>query len=208
MGTDYYPRLTAVAHDDKLMCEAVNTQTEIALLLAVPGLAATIIFAPLVITIFYSGKFDAAADILRWSVYGVFGRVVSWPLGFIMLAKGMGKIFFCTETFANAFYVAAIWLCTKLWGLPGTGIAFLMMYIAYTIVVYVVGYATIRTTWNSANRVHIIGFSLFLAIVGLVSALVKNPWFSYSINLILLVTSLLYCFIKLSRKAGVKLLSL
>ncbi|MFC1516562.1 O-antigen translocase, partial [Thermodesulfobacteriota bacterium] len=122
MGKDYYPRLAAVAHDNQLVSEAVNTQTEIALLLALPGLAATIIFAPLVIEIFYSGKFDASVDILRWSVYGIFGRVVSWPLAIIMLAKGMGKTFFCTETFGNLFYLVAVWSCTTLWGLPGTGV--------------------------------------------------------------------------------------
>ena len=46
MGTDYYPRLSAVAHDAGRVRDSVNTQTEIALLLAVPGLMATIIFEP------------------------------------------------------------------------------------------------------------------------------------------------------------------
>lgn len=205
MGTDYYPRLTGVAHDDKLVDESVNSQTEIALLLAVPGLAATIVFAPLVITIFYSGKFDAAVDILRWSAYGIFGRIVSWPLGFIMLAKGMGKTFFCSETFANLLHIAAIWGCTKLWGLPGTGIAFLALYAIYTPIVYTIGYAAAHVTWNRVNQLHIVAFGTTLAVVGLISALLSNPWYQYGINTVLLSLLSVYCLRRLSKKSGIGL---
>jgi len=202
MGTDYYPRLTAVAHDNQLVNESVNTQTEIALLLAVPGLAATIIFAPLAIKIFYSGRFDASVDILRWSVYGIFGRVVSWPLGYIMLAKGMGKTFFFSESFANLFYLSAVWGCTKIWGLPGTGIAFMLLYTVYTSVVYAIGYAVVDFTWNRSNYVHIAIFSLLLVAVGLISALITNPWYQYAINIVSLFAITIYCFRRLMRKSG------
>jgi PST family polysaccharide transporter len=203
MGADYYPRLTAIAHDNSRVREAVNTQTEIALLLAVPGLAATIIFAPLVITIFYSGKFDAAVDILRWSVYGIFGRIVSWPLGFVLLAKGMGKTFFCTEAFGSVFYIFAIWLCTHLWGLPGSGIAFLLLYVVYTLLVYGVAYAISRTTWNRSNLIHILIFGILLAIVGLISAFVAIHWVRWAINLLLLAAISSYSFCRLSQKSGI-----
>lgn len=72
MGTDNYPQLIAVSDDRQRVSEEVNSQTEIALLLAVLWLEATIIFASLAITLFYSGKFDRAIDILRWSVCGIF----------------------------------------------------------------------------------------------------------------------------------------
>lgn len=205
MGTDYYPRLTAIAHDNHQMSEAVNDQTEIALLLSVPGLAATIIFAPLAIMIFYSGRFDAAVDILRWSVYGIFGRMVSWPLGFIMLAKGMGGTYFWSEAFANIFYMAAIWACTQLWGLPGTGIAFMLLYVIYTVVVYSIGYSISRVTWTRANWVNIVAFGILLAVVGLVSAFVVHPVYQYLINVVLLVGTSWYCLQKLMRKSGVGL---
>jgi PST family polysaccharide transporter len=203
MAADYYPRLTAVAHDNTLISQKVNEQTEIALLLAVPGLAATIIFAPIAITIFYSGRFDAAVDVLRWSVYGIFGRIVSWPLGFIMLAKGMGKTYFCSETFANGFYLAGIWLCVKIWGLPGTGIAFLFLYVAYTILVYIIGYKISRTRWNRANVFHIVAFTSILAVIGLISALVHNPWYQYPVNTLFLAGLSVYCLGRLSQKSGV-----
>jgi len=36
MGTDYYPRLSAVAHDNKLSKQTMNQQSEIALLILAP----------------------------------------------------------------------------------------------------------------------------------------------------------------------------
>ena len=208
MTADYYPRLTAVAHDDQHICDEVNAQTEIALLLAVPGLALTIAFAPLAIALFYSGKFDAAVIILRWSVYGILGRVITWPMGFVLLAKGMGKTFFCTETLSNGFYVAAIWFCTRQWGLPGTGIAFLLMYLFSGVIIYFTVNAISRTTWTRANVIHMVSFASLLILIGLVSAWVSNPWMRYSINLVFCAGLILYCLQRLSLRSGITLYSL
>lgn len=203
MSADYFPRLAAVAHDNKLLNQAVNDQTEVALLLAVPGLAATIIFAPFVIKIFYSGKFDASIDILRWSVYGIYGRVISWPLGFVMLARGMGKTFFWSETFLNVFYLGTIWCCTKTWGLPGTGIAFMLLYVFYTAVVYAIGHSTAGVNWAVVNCVQIALFGILLISVGLISAWVADPWYQYTINIAILAGASGYCLQRLKLKAGV-----
>ncbi len=203
MSTDYFPRLTAVAHDKKLINQAVNDQTEVALLLAVPGLAATIIFAPIVIKIFYSGKFDASVDILRWSVYGIYGRVISWPLGFVMLARGMGKTFFWSETFLNVFYLGATWYCTKTWGLPGTGIAFMLLYVFYTAVVYAIGHSAAGVNWAIVNCMQIAFFGILLISVGLVSAWVTDPWYQYTINIAILACASVYCLKRLMLKSGV-----
>ena len=63
MGADFYPRLTAVATDDRECNRLVNEQAHVSLLLAGPGVIATIIFAPLVISLFYSSKFDEAVEV-------------------------------------------------------------------------------------------------------------------------------------------------
>ena len=52
MAADYYPRLTAVANDNDKVHRMINEQTQISILLALPGLAAMMIFAPMIIKIF------------------------------------------------------------------------------------------------------------------------------------------------------------
>ena len=92
MAADYYPRLTGVAGDDASVQRVVNEQSQVATLLALPGLAAMMVFAPLVIRVFYAPAFEAAVPILRWCILGILGRVFSWPLGFVLLAKGRAAL--------------------------------------------------------------------------------------------------------------------
>ena len=116
MGTDFYPRLAGVIHDHEAATRSVNEQTEIGLLLALPGLLGTLAFAPWVIRIFYSEQFLPAASLLPWFVLGVFGRVLSWPLGYIQLAKGASWWFVTTETI-----VAVLQLSLLVWMVPRFG---------------------------------------------------------------------------------------
>ncbi len=138
MGTDFYPRLTAVAGDNRRCNRLVNEQADVSILLALPGILATIALAPLVIQLFYSSKFDKAAEILCWQAVGMYLRVNSWPMGFIILAKGRGTAFFWTDVVSYSVYIGLGWLGLKVFGLAGTGMAFLGLYLFHWCVVYAV----------------------------------------------------------------------
>ena len=86
MGKDYLPRLSAIAHDNAACNNLVNEQFKIAILIAVPGIVATLTFAPLILQVFYSSDFIAAFEILRWQIMGVLLQVASWPIFSILLA--------------------------------------------------------------------------------------------------------------------------
>ena len=77
MGADFYPRLTGAAHDHALMNRLVNEQTQVGLLLAAPGVIATLAFAPLAILVLYSSEFGEATEVLRWICLGMALRVTS-----------------------------------------------------------------------------------------------------------------------------------
>jgi antigen flippase len=138
MGADFYPRLTVVAHDNRRCNQLVNEQAEISILLALPGVLATLALAPWIIQLFYSSKFDKAAEILCWQVAGTFLQVNSWPMGFIILAKGRAAAFFWTDLASYSVYVVLGWAGLKLFGLPGTGIAYLGLYAFHWCVMYIV----------------------------------------------------------------------
>jgi O-antigen/teichoic acid export membrane protein len=138
MGTDFYPRLTSVAEDNRRCNQLVNEQSEISILLALPGVLGTLAAAPWVIRLFYTSKFDLAPAILYWQVAGTFLQVNSWPLGFILVAKGRSIAYFWTELAAYSAYVLFGWLGLKYFGLPGVGMAFLGLYVFHWVMVYVV----------------------------------------------------------------------
>ena len=148
MGTDFYPSLTSISHDNEKVNALVNEQTEIGLLLAVPGLIATIVLAPWVIRIFYTDAFAQSVDLLRWFVFGCLGRVVSWPMGFIMLAKGESRLFLGTETLFGATHATVLWISLKLFGLTGVAIAFMALYVIYTIAMLFVSRHLTRFSWS------------------------------------------------------------
>ncbi|WEN42091.1 Lipid III flippase [Thauera sp. GDN1] len=150
MGADYYPRLTGVASDKPAMVRMVNEQTEIGLLLALPGLLATMALAPWILQIFYTREFLGAVELLQWFILGCLGRVISWPLGFVMLALGKGKWFLVTETGSNLLHAALIAAGLHFLGIEGVAVAFFVIYLAYILTVYLVCRHLISFAWSSA----------------------------------------------------------
>ncbi|ODS62992.1 MAG: hypothetical protein ABS41_07410 [Arenimonas sp. SCN 70-307] len=163
MGTDFYPRLTAVIHDRAEAVRAVNEQTEIGILLAVPGLLATLTFAKWMVWALYSAKFAPAADVLVLMVLGVFGRVLSWPMGFIQLSLGAGRLFMTTEaTFLAIQGLLATWLVPRN-GVAGAALAFALCYLLYTAGMAWVGHRLIGFRWSRG------ALSLVVSAAGLVT---------------------------------------
>jgi PST family polysaccharide transporter len=136
MGADFYPRLSAVAKDNGECNRLVNEQTLIGLLVAGPGVLATLTLAPLVISLFYSAKFGGAVPVLRWISLGATLQVVTWPMGFIIVAKARQNLFLVSEILWAILATGLAWTCITLWGLNGSGIAFFLAYVAHWIIVY------------------------------------------------------------------------
>jgi PST family polysaccharide transporter len=151
MGADFYPRLTASAHNDALCNRMVNEQARLGLLLAGPGAIATLTFAPVVIALFYSAKFYAAVDVLRWICLGTTLQVVTWPMGFIALAKGRANVFFWSDLAWTAVYLALAWASVSCFGLTGTGIAFFGSYVFHAFVSYGIARRLSGFRWSREN---------------------------------------------------------
>lgn len=162
MGTDYYPRLTAVIHDHTTANRLVNEQTEVALLLATPFFLAMLGLAPWVIELLYSSAFDGAVTVLRWQVLGDVLKVASWPLGFIVLAAGDGRTFLITESLGMGVLVSITWMALPFAGLQATGIAFLAAYVAYLPVMYWLARRRTGFRWDGGLFAHL-GVVLLLA---------------------------------------------
>ena len=152
MGTDYYPRLTAVIREPEQVNRLVNEQTEVALLLAGPAFLGMLALAPWVIQLLYSSEFADAAVILRWQVLGDVLKVAAWPLGFILLAAGEGRIFMLSESLAIGVFVALVALLLPRLGVASTGVAFLGMYVAYLPLVHLLARRRTGFRWQASVR--------------------------------------------------------
>jgi enterobacterial common antigen flippase len=151
MGADFYPRLTASISDHEEANRLVNEQTLVGLLVGGPGVLATLTFAPLVISLFYSARFAAAVGVLRWICLGATLQVITWPMGFIAVAKGRQAIFFFSEFAWTVFAIAAALLCVKHWGLEGAGIAFFGSYIFHALLTYPIAHYLTDFKWQRTS---------------------------------------------------------
>jgi antigen flippase len=152
MGIDFLPRVSAVSRDDAQCKRLVNEQAEVGLLLAFPGICATLAFSPWLVPLLYSGQFGRATEVLQWQVLGVFLRVASWPMGYLLLAKGNARLYFWTEVSYNVLHVGLIWICVQMWGLPGTGVAFFCLYLYYCVLMSVVLRKLFGFAWSTPNK--------------------------------------------------------
>ena len=192
MGIDFYPRLTAVADDNARCNTLVNEQAEITILLALPGVLATMAFAPWVIQLFYSAKFQIAGEIASWQIAGMFLRALSLPIGFIVLAKGRAAVLFWTDFAAYSVYVALGWFGLGLFGLPGTGMAFLGLNIFHGCMIFAVVRRISGFSWSSANRrLSLLGIST-AGITLWVRLKLPEPWATI-IGCSLAIVTGLYC---------------
>jgi len=165
MSADFYPRLTAVVGDHAECNRLVNEQAQISLLLAGPGVIATLTLAPLVLSLLYSTAFLEAVPILRWICLGATLQVVTWPMGFIIVAEGRQGIFLWSEVAYTILYIGIAWLLVGYAGVNGAGMAFFASYILHALIVYPIVRWRTGFRWSAANRRMGIAY---LALIGLV----------------------------------------
>jgi PST family polysaccharide transporter len=151
MGADFYPRLTACIRDREVANRLVNEQVEIGLLLAGPGVLATLTCAPLAIALFYSSRFLPAVEILRWICLGTLLQVVTWPMGYIIVAKARQAMFFWCEAAWAIVSLVLAWVSVSAFGLKGAGIAFFGSYIFHGVLIYGVIRRLSGFRWSGEN---------------------------------------------------------
>ena len=165
MGADFYPRLTANIHNHEECNRLANEQTLIGLLLSGPGVLASLTFAPFVIALLYSAKFTAAVAVLRWICLGAMLQVISFPIGFIIVAKGNQKVFFAAELAWTVVAVALAWICLRAFGLNGAGIAFFGSYVFHVCLIYSIVHRLTNFRWSRATMQTALLFLSLIAIV-------------------------------------------
>jgi PST family polysaccharide transporter len=203
MGADFYPRLAAAVSDRERSNRLVNEQAHVNLLLAGPGVLATLTFAPLVVSAFYSRAFGDSVVLLRWLCLGATLRVITWPMGFIVVAGAMQTLFLALEAAYAVFYILAAWAGVRYLGLTGAGVAFLASYVFHGLLVYPVVRKVSGFRWSASNRRLV---PLFLGVVGGVfCALQLLPgWLGTAVGTLAVLGSSVYSARALARLVSVE----
>ena len=202
MGTDYYPRLSAVADDIAKANDTINSQIEIALMILGPILVFFILFIKWIIQILYSNQFVAIDTMLVWAAIGMLFKAVSWSIAFLFLAKGSRNLFFWNELITNIYLTALNIIGYYYWGLTGLGYAFAFSYFIYMTQVYVITNRRFNFTLGK-KIISILMTQLVFVSISILILFYQTGFNFYIESTVLIIFNLIYSFYLLKNRLDV-----
>ncbi|MEO6233223.1 MAG: O-antigen translocase [Ferruginibacter sp.] len=187
MGADFYPRLSGVIEDHDKANKIVNEQTEIGIAMAVTGIVGVISFSAIILRAFYSIQFADAWRLLQWMTAGMAIKVISWPLGFIVVSKGKAKLFALLEISWGFIYIILLYFFTQWMGLEGAGVAFFITYLINWVFVWFSARHLTHFNWNIAVRKQILWMVAAIVLVFISSRLLTDLWSNIFNGLIIIL---------------------
>lgn len=142
MAADFFPRLASSIKDEQTANTLINQQTEVSLLLAGPVLIAILAVAPWVIRWLYAEGFAPAVDVLRWQMIGDIPRVMTWAIGYSLIARRQGRSLILAEAAWNLTYLVFVWALLPLLQLASMGVGFAVSSIVHFALTYQIVRAT------------------------------------------------------------------
>jgi len=188
MSTDYFPRLSGVNSDSKKYNPLINQQSETAILLLSPLICGFLIFINWGVIILYSEQFLPITEMILYSVLGIYFKALSWPMGYLTLAKGDSKSFFWNELIANFYILVFNCIGYYIDGLRGLGIS----YVLGNIVLFVQIYFFVKWKYGFAYSKEVPSILLLQIPLGMSCFLLyyfTEGWIMYTLGSILIFIS-------------------
>jgi O-antigen/teichoic acid export membrane protein len=203
MTIDYFPRLISLQSNQKKMSEAVNDQAEIAILIIAPLMLLFTTFLPLIIRLIYSADFLPVIDFVQWMILGMLLKAASWALSHIIVAKGDNRLFFLSELFSSVLFLLLNIGAYTFWGLTGIGIAFVVHYLFYFIVMFFIAKIKYQISF-SKNFNKLFFYQSVLCALCFLFVIMKGFPLAYISGSILFIFSAIYSLKKMNQKMDIK----
>lgn len=133
MAMDFYPRLARAQKSARHIGYLFTKQANLTLALLIVVVPLLILLRQPVVALLYSGEFAVILPFVSYAAIGTVFRAISWCMAYIIIAKGNGKVYLCTETISVAVTLTCNILFYKHYGLDGIGISYIVGFAAYTL---------------------------------------------------------------------------
>lgn len=202
MGADFYPRLSAISFNNSKIRKLINEQVYIILITSLPVIIFLLLGSKLLLSILYSSNFETAYTLLNWRTIGIFFKVISWALSFVFLARGKGLLFFISDTLYSIIYLMCIYFLFPYYSLDSVGIAYMIAYISYLLIVYILSRKLFSFRWTNENI--ITGLICLTCILFTFYLVQYNNRYSIITGVFVLIASSTYSFFKLNKVIQLK----
>ena len=165
MESDYFPRLSAINHDNDAVNSVVNRQMEVSLIVISPMLACLMVFLPFFVPLLFSGKFLPVVGMAQVAALAMFFKAMSLPMAYVNLAKGNSRVYLLFEAFYAVAFVLLVVSAFSAYGLIGAGYAIVIAHVAELMVIY--AYLRLRHGFrfsSSSLRLSLFQLPLLLAV--------------------------------------------
>ncbi|SMO49964.1 Membrane protein involved in the export of O-antigen and teichoic acid [Saccharicrinis carchari] len=207
MATDYFPRLSAIQHDNLKVRKLVSQQAETALLIMAPLLALLIVTMPLAVRVLYTSAFLPIVMFANLTVLGMQLKAVSWSMGYVFLAKGDGRLFLILEIVSGAFILGLNLLFYYLYGLNGLGISFILSFLFGV----VLSYAVLNKKYQFRLSKKFYGRFLItysIVVLSFITVFIPDEIVRYGAGTGVLIIAIVYSYYKLNELMDIKQLVL
>ena len=128
----YLPRIAEIRSSLELKLEVIKVYRFV---LPVVFIGALTIFLmrDFIINRLFTPEFLPMRNLFFWQLTGDVLKIGSWVLGYVMLGKGMVKLFVITEIAFSVSFVLVSWFLVNLFGLVGVSMAYAITYSLYWI---------------------------------------------------------------------------
>jgi PST family polysaccharide transporter len=130
MGADFLPRVAA-AKDETEARSISEQQIQAGLLMGTPLIVVLLSLGGLCVRLLYAEGFAAAEPLLGWMVWGVFVRLLAWPLAFWLLARGSSRTMMMIEGSTALIMTALAVVLLRSFGLVGCAVGFAFGQVIY-----------------------------------------------------------------------------
>jgi PST family polysaccharide transporter len=151
---DYYPRVSAVANQKEALCQLINQQHRIVLLLGGPIILGILTLGPYLVPLVFSQQFASSAVLLEWQLLGDVFRLAAWTMAFVVLAHSGSFIYFCLELVGGLTLLILSWMGMRWVGLEGLGLGLVGFPIIYYLVCWGIMRRTIGFQLTKQNVMH------------------------------------------------------
>lgn len=183
---DFFPRLSAVASDRTDFEVTIRQQNEILLHLLAPLITIFMVFAPLLISIFYSERFVSADGMLGITAWAMFYKIPSWTLSIGLLSKGDTRSYFATNMLYTIYGLLFNVLGFYFGGLEGLGFSYMATYLVFILHIYIVFNKKYDFTFGKDIWMILLSYSLLLLVTYLVSSH-PSPILRYGVGCLLMI---------------------
>ncbi|SIS78386.1 polysaccharide transporter, PST family [Chryseobacterium ureilyticum] len=132
VGVYYLPKLSEIKVDSLLRKEIFKTYKIITPIIFV-CLVLIYLFRELIVNILFTKEFYPMKDLFFWQLLGDFFKIMSWLLGFLMIAKSMTKMYIITETVFAILLILISYYFINLNGVIGATQSYCLIYFMHLI---------------------------------------------------------------------------